>query len=162
MKKKREVFGISALLFFVWIVMNEAFTPLSVLTGLAFTAFCLFATNTLLDINYTRVFSLPLLPFLKYLLFLLKEIYRNGICAAILILKGTVNPEFFTVEIDKNIQNLFLHTVLESSITLTPGTISLENKEGIITVLSMHRAEEEPTKALEVHLANMKRKNDMS
>ncbi len=148
---------IPCLLFLAWQIMNESFTPVGVLVGVAVTAFCLYTTNALLGIRYTETYFLPPLPFARYLLFLVKEIYRNGILSAILIVKGKVGAEFLHVEIDKSLQNPFLHTVLAASVTLTPGTISIESKDGFLRVLSMHHNEKEPCKALETQLTKLEK-----
>ncbi len=147
---------VSALgLFLVWLVMNETLSFVSIGLGILVTVACLWTTNRLLGFRYSQVFFLPPLNLLQYLAFLFKEIYRNGIRATIMIIKGDAKPNFVTFRIHKDIKNEFLHNMLASSITLTPGTVTVENKKGVFTVLSVHAEEKNPQDAFEPLLLSL-------
>ncbi len=145
------------LLLAVWVVMNEGGSIANVVTGICVTAFSIFATGQLLDFDYLKIFSLPPFAFIRYLLFLLKEIYLGGISATIIILTGKTDPAFVTSRINAEIKTVFLHNVLATSITLTPGTITVVNNDGVLTVLSMHGKKQNPAQGFETQLLKIEK-----
>ncbi len=142
-------------LFLVWLVINESTDIIYIISGVVVTLGCLLITNRLLGYNYKNAFFLPPIRFILYLVFLLKEIYLSGIKATWHIIKGDVSPCFITTKINKDIKNVYLHDILATSITLTPGTITVDNKEGELTVLSMHKGN--PTTTFEQQLLSLEK-----
>ncbi len=127
------------ILLLVWLIINESTSMFYIISGVIVTAICLFVTNRLLGYNYNNAFFLPPIRFILYLVFLLLKIYLSGIKATVHILKGDVSPGFTTTKINKEINNVYLHDILATSITLTPGTITVDNKNGELIVLSMYK-----------------------
>ena len=63
----------------------------------------------------------------KYFIYLLYQIYCSGFSTIKKIVTGKVNPGI--VEITTKLENDFLISILACSITLTPGTVTLD-KDG--------------------------------
>ncbi len=150
--------AVPIILLLVWLIINESIAVICIISGVIVTAMCLFVTNHLLGYNYINAFFLPPIRFVIYLVFLLKEIYLSGIKATMHIISGDVSPGFITAKINKEIKNVYLHDILATSITLTPGTITVENKDGELTVLSMYK--DNPAASLENRLLAVAKKND--
>ncbi len=138
------------ILLLVWLIINESIDIFHIVSGVIVTAICLLISNRLLGYSYKYAFFLPPIRFILYLVFLLQKIYLSGIKATGYIIKGDVAPCFTTTKINKEIKNAYLHDILATSITLTPGTITVDNKEGELTVLSMHK--DDPDTSLEDRL----------
>ncbi len=151
LKKTYKIF-IPILFLLIWIVINDGATLMNIFIGIIVTIFSIVIANYLLDFSYLDAFSLPPVKLIKYLLFLIKEIYISGIRATIMIITGKIKPGFLVNKIDPNIKNVYLHNILAISITLTPGTITVENKDGTLTVLSMHTDNKNPAQSFEPHL----------
>ncbi len=145
----------SIILFSAWLIMNDGASLFNIISGIIVSAICLFTTSYLLDFSYTKAFMLPPLKFIKYVLFLFKEIYISGIKATIAIITGKVNLSFVTNKINPNIKNVYLHNILATSITLTPGTITVDNTDGTLTVLTMHSENKNPGETFEPLLIEM-------
>ncbi len=127
------------LLLFVWVLVNNGLNITVLLSGTIVCCAILVITNVVLGFNYFKVFSLPLFKFCKYIIYMMYCVYSSGIKATYMILTGNVNPGFVKCSIDNRIKNKFLQNIIENSITLTPGTITLSNEDGELTVLILHK-----------------------
>ncbi len=139
----------------IWIVMNDGFTWFNIISGIIVVIFSLCLSSYLLGFNYVKVFYLPVFKFVKYILFLIVKIYASGISATYMIVTGKIKPGFVKCSIDKRIKNVCIHNIIASSITLTPGTITVDNKNGELTVLSLHCDETNPNAVFEPRLLEM-------
>ena len=119
-----------AILTIAWVILRENFSVLSVLTGIIISTGCVYFCYKLFPRSKTQ--DINLFRFLIYLLFLLGQIYKAGFWAIKVIIKGA-RAEI--IETKTKISSLFLRTVLANSITLVPGSVSLDMKDDIITVL---------------------------
>ncbi len=135
--------------FIIWIIMNEGFSWYNAICGVIVVELSLRLSSYLLGFNYVEVFYLPVFKFIKYLVFLIGKIYISGISATYMIVTGKTNPGFINYNIDKRIKNVLLHNLIASSITLTPGTITVENKGGELTVLALHSENEHSVEVFE-------------
>ena len=120
------------LLTVIWVVLCGEFSAASVAVGAAVSFGCVFFCSAALPSagqNNFRLVRLLIYPF-----YLLGQIYLAGFVAIKLILTGA---ETEIVEIETKLTNRMLKTVLANSITLTPGTVSLELNGSKITVLRL-------------------------
>ena len=118
------------LLTVIWIILRETFTILTVASGIVISALCVFFCNWLLPLSKTSNFNI--LHLIIYPLYLIWQVYIAGISAIKLILTDA-HVEIVTIKTD--LSSLFLRTVLVNSITLVPGSVSLDLKDETITVL---------------------------
>ncbi len=147
------------LLLVVWLVMNENFSVESIVIGFAVVTLILFSANLLLDYNYAKTFYLPVLKFLKYIVFMVGQIYLSGIKASYRIITGKIKPGFVKCKIDKKIDSPYIQNIIASSITLTPGTITVDKQEDKLTVLSLHSNDgKSPCSSFEPQLIKMNKK----
>ncbi len=155
MQNKLGKCSIPLLFLVIWIVMNDGFSLFNLITGVVVVGFSICLSSYLLGFSYVKVFYLPVLKFVKYIAFLLVKIYASGISATYSIITGKINPGFVKCSIDKRIKNVSIHNIIASSITLTPGTITVDNINGKLTVLSLHCEEENPAAVFEPHLLEL-------
>ena len=117
-----------AVLFAVWLLMSGHYTPL--LIGLGVIS-CALATAMADRIGGSDEEGLPLhimtrLP--AYLVWLLKEIIMSNIATGRLILFGRARPVLFTTPASQGTVGGVV--TYANSITLTPGTVTVEVEEG--------------------------------
>ena len=126
---KLTVFSL-VLLTAMYVILSETLSALSVATGLAIGCACLFFVSRAFPAMEPT--SLKLSRLVLYPAYIVGEVYLAGFAAIRLIIKGA---EVDIVEIHTQIKDSFLRALLANSITLTPGTISLDLKDDTITVL---------------------------
>ena len=126
---RNSVFAIT-ILTAVWIILREDFSVISAATGAAISAGVLLFCNKLLPLP--KISGVNPLRLAIYFLFLLKEVYKAGFWAIKVILTG---PRLEVMEMKTSLPHLFSRTLLANSITLVPGSISLNMKGDTITVL---------------------------
>jgi multicomponent Na+:H+ antiporter subunit E len=125
------IFAVTALTV-IWCILREEFSPSAVGTGFFVGVVCLFLYRKLLPFPILSDFYI--LKLIPYPFFLLFRVYVGGISAIKLILTGA---EVEITEIKTELTSTFLRTLLVNSITLVPGSISLDLKDDTITVLML-------------------------
>ena len=121
----RASIGFLVLLTTVWCILQESFSWQNVVLGLAVSIFTLTFTNLfVLKGDYSRRYAIRPLLLLWYLLVLVWKIYQSGFQAMAKILTGGVNVN--VVDIQTDLENPFHIALLGNSITLTPGTVTMQ------------------------------------
>ena len=114
----------------VWIILTESLSPLLILAGFVVSVGCVYFCSKMLplekisNVNYWRLFV--------YVFYLIGQLYLAGMSAIKLIIIGA---KVDIVEINTSIDNDLLRVFLANSITLTPGTLTLELFDDSLTVL---------------------------
>lgn len=90
----------------------------------------------LLNDTYYNLFRFNLLKIIRFSFFLLLEIFKSGMSIIPTIITGRSNPTF--VEIYTELENNLDLIVLSNSITLTPGTITVDLEGHRLIVLWMN------------------------
>lgn len=119
---------------FLWIILNENAGIRHLITGAAISGLAMYLSEKLLlDKNYLQRFGLPFSFFFIYPPYLLYKIYTSGIKTLWMIIKGSCNPKMSYIQ--TSLENDFLRSLLANSITLTPGTISVDKTSDKLLVL---------------------------
>ena len=118
------------LLTIVWIVLCEELSVPAVATGIVISAGCVYFCRKYLPL--TTITGVKFLELGIYPFYLIGQIYLAGFDAIKLIIKGA---KVDVVKVNTKITNEFLRVILANSITLTPGTVSLELNGETITIL---------------------------
>jgi multicomponent Na+:H+ antiporter subunit E len=109
----------------LWIILNEKVSVITFMSGGILGILAVMLTeNVLTYSNYRNTYNVNIFEMLKYLFYLLFEIYYSGFSAVKMILSGDVNPDIVTIETE--IEDDFKKCILANSITLTPGTVTLD------------------------------------
>ena len=119
-------------MYFIWIILSESFTFFNIVSGIIISIGCLYISTKLLPAQKIKNVKVYRLSF--YLFYLIGQIYISAFKVIKLIFTGA---EVNIVTLKTRLSNSFLQTVLANSITLPPGTISLELKDNTITVLRL-------------------------
>jgi len=125
---------ITAVLAFVWAVWKESHSLRTIVEGFLLSGLAIFVTNRyLLKARYEEVFRLNPLTALRYVVVLLGEIFRSGVHAMYVTLTGRINVG--VVDLPTRITDPFRGVLVANAITLTPGTVTIDHKQGTFKVI---------------------------
>lgn len=122
-------------LFAGWLLFTGSFAPRSLYMGAAFSLLISLTTFKIFidDSEAARAALLPKVHLLVvYILLLLYSLYRSSFRTAFSVLSGNYNPR--VVHFRTRLNSEIARSVLSGSITLTPGTITLELTEDHLVV----------------------------
>ncbi len=134
------------LLAVVWVILNESLSVFMILGGVIVGIAALYFTNRLvLKDDYHRIYRVRPLILLGYSLVLVKEIYVAGFHAMVKIITRKVNVNI--VEFDTQLKDDFHISLLANSITLTPGTVTMEKSGQHLKVIWIDAHTDDSTEA---------------
>lgn len=130
------------ILFLLWFVLNGRFTLEVTLWGLGVTLIVYFFLCKLTDFSLKKdiKFCKKILLVIAYLGVLLKEIFASNVNIVKVILKHKQTPVPEIIHLNLGIKSKFINTLIANSITLTPGTITVDLKDGYFTVYSLDKS----------------------
>ena len=116
------------LLFLLWIALNGRITAEIALFGVAISAFVYWIMCRFLEYNPRNdLIFLRRLPLIIYYIFVLfVEIIKSSIVALKIVYSHKLDIQPQVVFFDVPLKSEFLRTILANSITLTPGTITVD------------------------------------
>jgi multicomponent Na+:H+ antiporter subunit E len=120
-------------LFAFWFTLSGQKSPLFLAVGVITALTATWLTRSLLSLPSAMgtkesymAFDFPYLSYILYWIWLFKEVVKANIDVAKLVLspKMVIQPQFFSFR--KRMDNPLAHVTLANSITLTPGTITVD------------------------------------
>ncbi|GAB6089339.1 Na+/H+ antiporter subunit E [Spirochaeta dissipatitropha] len=138
--------GLVFLLSVVWMILNESISLHIVLSGPIVAVVVLFFTNRLvLKADYQSFYRIRPFVLFRYCIVLLKEIYVAGFHAMEKIITKKVNINI--VGFDTKLTDPFHISLLANSITLTPGTVTMEKSGQHLEVIWIDAHTQDPDEA---------------
>jgi multicomponent Na+:H+ antiporter subunit E len=123
-----------AILTATWCVWNESVSLGTVGTGAGFSLLALVVTNRfLLKAPYHQRFALSPRQAVLYVGVLLLEIFRSGVHAIYVTVTGRLKVG--VVNVPTEITDPFQGVLVANAITLTPGTVTIDHREGMFKVI---------------------------
>ena len=139
MSKLQHAFNLALFLFAIWVLLSGHYTPLMILFGVLSTLFVVFlATRVdLIDRETQPVLIKPSVLF--YWVWLGREIIKSNIDVARRILSPglPISPTVFTVRAGQKTE--LGRVTYANSITLVPGTVTMDVDEDVFTVHALTR-----------------------
>jgi len=129
---KRNIIYMIIIFTVVWIVLMEELTLWSVGAGLAVSTLCAVFCRIFLPLD--RIAGVNYFWFFVYVIYLIGQVYVAAISAVKLVIKGAKSD---IVVVDTAITNDFLRVMLANSITLVPGSVTLDMNDDKITILML-------------------------
>lgn len=130
-----------------WCILNESFNPLRLVEGFIVAVIAIVTIQFLfkdqLDKNIS--YRLSIFKLIKLTIVLIWNIYISALKAIKLILFTQPTPTI--VKINTQSSNLWHNCLIANSITLTPGTITLNLNNQELTVLCLSKVSEVPDEA---------------
>jgi multicomponent Na+:H+ antiporter subunit E len=124
------------LMFSLWMLFHLNIEFVTVISGVVVSVFMTwFASYVLYDEQGFRLKTFSLWMLIKYIRILLFEITFSSISYVKTVLKGNAIPIVFTMSVD--VDDPIKVALIANSITLTPGTVSIDVNGKDITVLAI-------------------------
>jgi len=124
-----------------WFLLTLNFSPLNLIMGTIISIVVTRASYGILYDNKGFIFKpLVILTLIKYFFNLLIEIYKSSFTYIVRIIKKDCDP--FIVEIELDVTDPLIITIIANSITLTPGTITVDTDKNKLTVLTLKNCED--------------------
>lgn len=131
-----DIFLTFIILIIFWISLAGQFDPIGIVSGMIYCAFISrISSNLIFKRKENVIHAIKKFPhFLFYVFYYLKDIVLANIDVAKLVLspKMLINPQI--VEYESTLKNDFALTVLSNSITITPGTVTVDIINGKLLV----------------------------
>lgn len=120
-----------------WMLLTFSFSWLNIIAGIIV---CFLVTKISYGILYTNegfIFkTIRVNILIKYFFKLMFEIYKSSISYIIRIIKRDCEP--CIVEVELSVTDPLIITIISNSITLTPGTMTIDVNDNKLTVLSLN------------------------
>ncbi|MCR5507698.1 MAG: Na+/H+ antiporter subunit E [Lachnospiraceae bacterium] len=125
-----------AALFILWIIFNGRFTPEVAVIGLIVSALIFLFICRFMGYSIRKEKMLYILVpwMLKYFIILITEIVKANFATSALILNPKIEVEPGIVTFKPDFHYGFFKAILANSITLTPGTVTINVEDGVYTV----------------------------
>ncbi len=130
----------------MWVILNERLDLLTFITGVAVGTVAVALTNRLvLRESYRRRYFFRSIPAVAFFLRLLLEIYIAGFAAVKLMVAGNVRVGL--VDIHTDLEDDLAIALLANSITLTPGTVTMDTDGQHMKVIWLNPQTRDPEAA---------------
>jgi multicomponent Na+:H+ antiporter subunit E len=134
----------------IWCVLNERFDLTMVITGILISAFVVIIQRYIFDLSHEQRYSIAMTPltFLKYFGVLFYSIIKSSFETIKYIFKGTHNAGFVKTHVEH--KNKYHQMFVANSITLTPGTVTVDVENDEILILWIDKKTDDPEEAREL------------
>ncbi len=130
----------------VWCLWNESLSARTLLEGVILGSASLWVTNRyLLKRSYQNLYRINVLSLIRYVAVVIVQIFRSGFDAIRITLSGKVSPAI--VEVRTDVTDPFATALIGNAITMTPGTVTLDYKDGVYTVIWINCPTDDPEQA---------------
>lgn len=139
MSKLLEHYKLYLTLMIFWILVNMSLDPLNLLVGAAACALAVRLSHGVLY-DGDGYFHEPIKPgrLAVYLARLVREIFKSSFAYLARIIRKDSTP--FITEVDLEVEDPLVVAIIANSITLTPGTVTVDADGSRLTVLSLKEA----------------------
>lgn len=136
MNIKKFNYKLFILLYAFWMILTLNFELINLIVGFITSIIVtIFSASILLDETESKFKTPKFLILLKYFLRLIFEIYKSSFSHIVRIINKDCNPIIVKVTLD--LKDPYLIMLIANSITLTPGTITVDTDKNKLTVLAI-------------------------
>ncbi|HHX96919.1 MAG TPA: Na+/H+ antiporter subunit E [Clostridia bacterium] len=140
-KQYKQLFIPPLVLFVFWLILTGSFTASSLIMGFLAAVIISWLCAPLLNFPAVHTpgksyaaFDLPYFKLFFYLLWLLWEIFKADVRVALIVLNPKLPIDPCVVTFKKRADNPIALALLANSITITPGTVTVDIKDDLFTV----------------------------
>ena len=145
-------YKIFIVMLFLWFLLNFNFHLKTIITGIIFSAIVSVASfHVLYDENGFMYQSIRVHRLIIYFFILFYEIFKSSFIYVINIIKHNTVPIIFDIVLD--VKDPVQVGIIANSITLTPGTITIDINDNIIKVMVLAKPNT-PIESLEAPIRN--------
>jgi len=132
-----------------WLILQGTWDIITLLIGIFLSVLALaFTSKQLIGQPYHHMHSFSFIKYTLYTLFLIKEVYIAGFYMVLMIFNGRINP--MIIEIETDLKEDYQRVILANSITLTPGTITVDLTDNKLKVLWINKTTNDPLEAKKI------------
>jgi multicomponent Na+:H+ antiporter subunit E len=146
MKKNIKMLSLACVLFLFWMLLTSSLSLFEIALGIGVSLFVSWLSFHLLE-NEVNLISLSLLQFIRlllYLPYLIKEIIKANVDVAERVLRPELPISPMIVRFRFPLKTPISQTTMANSITLTPGTLTVNiDEEGIFYIHCLAEAHAE-------------------
>ncbi len=143
MRYLKQYYDTALLLVLVWCILSENFSLFSIATGALFTLVSILIVHLLFsDNDDVKNYRIPPRLFIWYIFILIFQIIKSGINVSKAVLTGSCNPQ--VVHIRTSVHNHWFQCLIANSITLTPGTVTIDKTDHDLQVLWLCPSTDDP------------------
>lgn len=136
MKKFFIPYKLFVILLSFWLLFTFSFSLFNIAAGLIICSLVAFASKGVLYGSESYLFrKIGFLTMIKYVCNLLLEIYKSSFSYIVRIIKKDCEP--FIVEITLDVTDPLVIAIISNSITLTPGTLTIDVQNNKLTILTL-------------------------
>ncbi len=122
------------ILLIIWVALNEKFSWQVIFSGAFFSIVSMYLTRVLFsDNDNITSYEIPLWFLVYYMFAMLFFIISSSVSVILNIMKGNVKPRVVTIR--SRLKNPWYISIVANSITLTPGTVTLDKTDNVMEVL---------------------------
>jgi len=132
------------LLMFIWCVLNEDFHWTTLSVAIFMSGMTIFL-NHILSLDYWVSGGYHLSPYLllAYIFLLFYQIIRSAFTVILSILSKRVNPTI--LQLETHLHQHWFQCLIANSITLTPGTVTIDKSDTHLTILWLYPTTDDPS-----------------
>lgn len=152
----KQYYDTSLLLTIIWCILGEDFSIKSLVTGLLFSILTIFIVHLLFsDNDDVKNYRLPPRLLIWYLVVLVIQILKSGLQVTKAVLTDQTDPQ--VVHIRTSVHNHWFQCLIANSITLTPGTVTIDKTDHDLQVLWICPTTDNPEEQAELILGPFER-----
>ncbi len=141
MRKLFIPYKLFTILLSFWLLLTLNFSFFNIIIGLIICSLVIFVSKGILYDTEDYLFrKMSIITMLKYLGNLLLEIYKSSFSYIVRIIKKDCEP--FVVEVELDVTDLLIISIISNSITLTPGTLTIDVQNNKLTILTLKDCED--------------------
>lgn len=126
-----------------WCILEGSIEYITIFTGIVVSLLALtFTDRFLIGQPYHHLHGLNIIHLITFVFFLMKEVYIAGFQMIKMIISHDINPAI--VEIDTGLLEDYQRVILANSITITPGTITVDLTGNTLKVLWINKTTDDP------------------
>jgi len=123
-------------LFALWVIFNGRITAEILAFGVFVAGFVFWFAVRFLEYNpkWEMIFMKNFFRIIRYLIVLAAEIVKSSMTVFRIVWSGKISIQPVVVFVEMPLRNEFMRTVLANSITLTPGTITVDVEDNVFCI----------------------------
>ena len=130
----KQYYDTTLLLVLLWCILSEDFSLITIAIGLLFSLITLVILHLMFSNNDdVKNYRIPPRLFLWYLLVLFYHIVLSGLQVSKAVITGNCDPKVVTIH--TTVHNHWYQCIIANSVTLTPGTVTIDKTDHQLQVL---------------------------
>ena len=148
MRYLRQYYDTAFLLLLLWCILSENFSIVAITTGMLFTSLTILIVHLLFsDNDDVKNYRIPPRLFVLYIVVLFYQIVKSGLQVSKAVIIGNCNPK--VVHVRTSVHNHWFQCLIANSITLTPGTVTIDKTDHDLEVLWLCPTTDDPQEMAE-------------